>query len=202
MLMQTYWRHARLLGMMLALAVLMVLPATAQNPSTTTTTVPRPLPARAQDQTIEISPSNTTLLTFDRPIHAIIVGDPDVADVTREGDRRVIVTAKKKPGATNLILLDADSNEMFNASIIVADLDPKGERITVQVGGLGPGNLQKQWVYRCPGHRLCEIVKEPELVVSHEPLATTSTTTSETQTERQGRGASTTSNTTSTVNPP
>jgi Flp pilus assembly secretin CpaC len=155
------WRHARPLGLMLAFGVLMALPATAQN-----------------QNPMELAAKTARVLRFDRPIRTAIVGDPSIAEVTVEGDRIVVLSAKKV-GATNLIVLDTDTKEMLNQSIIVADpFEPPtmGARVTLQGGaearGLSPnatrGLLQKVLVYRCPVQRLCEIVTEPQPSVTRE----------------------------------
>jgi Flp pilus assembly secretin CpaC len=98
-----YWRHARLVGLMLALAI---------------------LPAAAQNQSIQLSPGMAKVLMVDRHVATVILGDTgkdqdSIADVTTLEGGMIIVSAKKA-GATNLILLDSDRKEVFNAPIIVS----------------------------------------------------------------------------------
>ena len=77
--------------------------------------------ASAADEVIDLKPGFATVVTVERPVGTAIVGNPEVADISvRAGDKKVVVTAKKAIGATNLIILDVDDKEMFNAEINVA----------------------------------------------------------------------------------
>jgi Flp pilus assembly secretin CpaC len=49
----------------------------------------------------------------------VIVGDHNLIDVVVENDRLAVLTAKDKPGLTNIIVLDKDGGEIFAAPVTV-----------------------------------------------------------------------------------
>jgi Flp pilus assembly secretin CpaC len=56
---------------------------------------------------------------LDRPVGTVIVGNPDIADVTVQSEKIVVLTAKKLQGNTNLIVLDTENNDLLKADIFV-----------------------------------------------------------------------------------
>jgi hypothetical protein len=70
----------------------------------------------------------------------------------------------KTIGTTNLIMLDSSNRELFNAPVVVTDSTKSSGRVTLHATA-GRGGLQKFYVYRCPPRKLCELVKEPEVIV-------------------------------------
>jgi Flp pilus assembly secretin CpaC len=124
-------------------------------------------PTMGQDNAIEISPGTAKVLKFDRSVSTVVVGDPKIADALPQDDNTIILTAKK-PGKTNLIVLGTSNNEILNAPVIVSESATKGDgRVTLHATS-GRGGLQKFYVYRCARGRLCEIVKEPEVVIQRD----------------------------------
>src|SRR5262245_42743366 len=73
--------------------------------------------ALAQDA-VRVRPGYATVLKFDKAFSTVVIGDPQVADVLPRGDRAVLLSGRAV-GTTNLIVLDADSNELFNTTVIV-----------------------------------------------------------------------------------
>lgn len=134
-------------------------------------------PAVAQNSAVvELDPSMAKLLRFEKPLSTIIIGDPTIAEATAQGNQIVALTGKK-PGITNLIVLDASNQELFNAPIAVGEVTKGVGRVTLHAtfGRGGSGALQKFHVYRCARGRLCEIVKEPEVIVQRDVADTTKT---------------------------
>ena len=62
----------------------------------------------------------------------MIVGDHNLIDVVAEHDRLAVLTAKDKPGLTNIIVLDEDGREVFAAPVIVVP-PPRGENDHVRI---------------------------------------------------------------------
>ena len=100
-----------------------------------------------------------------RSVGQIFVGNADVVDVTLQNDRQIVITAKvfdrdKVPGATNLIILDTQNNEMFRADIVVTPPPALEARIPtcmqpripglVQVHSRGRQQLHEYYAYICP----------------------------------------------------
>ena len=92
-----------------------------------------------------------------RSVGQIFVGNVAVADVTLQNDRQIVITAKKVPGATNLIILDTANNEMFRAEIVVAQDAPGAEPPPVgppvgkvQIHSRGRQQLHEYHAYYCP----------------------------------------------------
>jgi hypothetical protein len=121
------------------------------------------LPARAEDKAIHIEVSTAKVLKFDRTIRDVIPGDKDIADVSVEGARTLVVTGKKE-GRTNVIVYDANSNEIYSADIIVGPRNivwgvPKA------AGSKTPEKLDSFSQWNCPPEKLCTFVKESETVL-------------------------------------
>jgi hypothetical protein len=70
-----------------------------------------------------------------------------VVDATLQGKNAILLTAKKITGsaATNLIVLNAQDAEIFNATIIVGSQATKTE---IHSKGKA-GGLHEYWAYRC-----------------------------------------------------
>ncbi|MGD2132138.1 MAG: pilus assembly protein N-terminal domain-containing protein [Maricaulaceae bacterium] len=86
-------------------------------------------PAAALDLTVELDHAHPVRLS--EPASAVIVGNPVIADVTPHDGQTLLVTGKSF-GATNVIALDADGNQIYAAEIHV--VDAAGGRLTVQRG--------------------------------------------------------------------
>ena len=134
-------RHLRLLpqGALLALFWLSLFAPTMQ---------------AAETKTIRLSPGFATLIKLDQVIGTIIIGSPDVVDGTLQGDKAVLLTAKRITGsaATNVIVLDPQGTEIFNATIAV------GSQGSGKVEVHSMGRAGEYWAYRCSP--ICERVED------------------------------------------
>ena len=158
---------------MLAFAVAMVSPATAQGSSDE---------CRPGVSELSLAPGTATLCRFDKPVQTLIPGDENIVEARRAGDdpigSQIVVLLAKKVGTTNVILMDATGNEMLNATVAVTQEAIRGAyRVTMHTLR---ADIKKFWVYRCAPERLCELVEEPKVIVTRE---TETGTEAETTTE-------------------
>lgn len=92
-------------------------------------------PAKGQDL-IDVPLGYSEILKSNETPATVVVGRPEIADVTI-ANRTIILTAKEV-GFTNLILLDADGDELLRTSVQVVPLDRRAEHeIRVIEGGSG-----------------------------------------------------------------
>jgi hypothetical protein len=112
-------------------------------------------PAAAAD-VIRLNAGYVSLIKLDQTVGTIVIGNPDVVDATLQGKNAILLTAKKITGsaATNLIVLNAQDAEIFNASIIVGSQNTKAE---IHSKGKA-GGLHEYWAYRCMP--VCERVED------------------------------------------
>ena len=103
-------------------------------------------PAAATDP-IRLNAGYVSLLKLDQTVGTIVIGNPDVVDATLQGNNAILLTAKKITGsaATNLIVLNTQDAEIFNATIIVGSQATKTE---IHSKGKA-GGLHEYWAYRC-----------------------------------------------------
>jgi hypothetical protein len=108
----------------------------------------------AETKTIRLSPGFATLIKLDQVIGTIIIGSPDVVDGTLQGDKAVLLTAKRITGsaATNVMVLDPQGTEIFNATIAV------GSQGSGKVEVHSMGRAGEYWAYRCSP--ICERVED------------------------------------------
>jgi Pilus formation protein N terminal region len=113
-------------------------------------------PAAAADP-IRLNPGYVSLVKLDQTVGTIVIGNPDVVDATLQGKNAILLTAKKITGsaATNLIVLNAQDAEIFNATIIVGSQG--GTKTEIHSKGKA-GGLHEYWAYRCMP--TCERVKD------------------------------------------
>lgn len=74
-------------------------------------------PPRALDLTMNIA----ELLRLDQPAATIIVGNPEIADVSIVDELTVLLTGRAA-GVTNLITMDADGGQTANVELRVSDI--------------------------------------------------------------------------------
>lgn len=117
------------------------------------------------DEPIQLRPGFATLLKLDRSVGTVIIGNPDIAEATVQSEKTVVLTAKKTTGATNVIILDNENNEFFNARITVG-----GQNVgKVEIHTKGRRQLHEYYAYNCTP--VCERVKD-ELESMPRPPAT------------------------------
>ena len=104
-------------------------------------------PAAAADP-IRLNPGYVSLVKLDQTVGTIVIGNPDVVDATLQGKNAILLTAKKITGsaATNLIVLNAQDAEIFNATIVVGSQG--GTKTEIHSKGKA-GGLHEYWAYRC-----------------------------------------------------
>ena len=73
-------------------------------------------PLQAKPLTLKVLIDEVRLIRLKKGAAQIIVGNPAIADVTYQSARIIVVTGKSY-GVTNLIVLDAKGNEVFNARL-------------------------------------------------------------------------------------
>ena len=113
-------------------------------------------PARATEP-IRLNPGYVSLLKLDQTISTIVIGNPDIVDATLQGKNAILLTAKKITGsaATNVIVLNPQDAEIFNATIIVGSQG--GGKTEIHSKGKS-GGLHEYWAYRCTP--TCERVED------------------------------------------
>lgn len=85
-------------------------------------------PALASADVLTVTQNQAVRLTLPLPARDIIVGDPDIADVT-VADRRHLIVVGKAFGSTNLIVTGENGQTLFNRQIMVPT--PQIGRVTV-----------------------------------------------------------------------
>ena len=90
------------------------------------------------------------VITFDKPVATLYVGNPVIADVTVIDNRHAFLQGKAF-GATNLIALDANGQQVANRHVVVA-----GGGVSVVTLQRGPS----QTTYSCAATR-CETSPTP-----------------------------------------
>ena len=102
---------------------------------------------------IKLRPGFTKLITFDRPVTTVSIGNPAVADTTPQSDRAVLLTGKAV-GSTNVIALDDAQKIVFDATVIVGSQSAGKVLIYSK-----PKQLHQYWAYHCTP--VCERVDDP-----------------------------------------
>ena len=77
-------------------------------------------PCRAFDDTMAIALGTGTLLTLERPFETVLVGDPQVVDVSRQTDHIVLLKGVNR-GTTNVVFVDEQSIAIANIRVVVRD---------------------------------------------------------------------------------
>lgn len=70
-------------------------------------------------ETIDITIDFAKILKLERPAETIVIGNPGIADAS-VGDDTTIVLTGKAAGTTNMIILDANGEELANAIVQVS----------------------------------------------------------------------------------
>lgn len=87
--------------------------------------------ARAHANEIQVPIDNAQMLTFEKPMRTVSIGNPAIADITVI-DRTHVLVLGKTFGSTNIIALDPAGREAMNDQIVVTARP--GGTVTVQRG--------------------------------------------------------------------
>jgi hypothetical protein len=115
------FRNRHLLNAAAAMATLLALGAAGMAADIAAERLERPQCILGRPQCIvELQPGMTKIVPVraDRPVQAIIIGNPNVADVSVINLRAIAITGKGA-GLTNVILFDAEGTEISNSNIQV-----------------------------------------------------------------------------------
>ena len=114
----------------------------------------------AETETIRLNPGFARLIKLDQTIGTVVIGSTDVVDATLQGDKAVLLTAKRITGAaaTNVVILDPQSREIFNATIAVGFGSGKIEIHSKGRDSRPPGSVHEYWAYRCSP--ICDRVED------------------------------------------
>ncbi len=117
-----------------------------------------PHAVNAQDTTdvLRVTVDKSATLRIDRAASVVMVGQPEIADVAVESPRLIFVLGRKV-GETNLVVLDAQGNNLVNVAVVVV---PEPERtVTIYRGTPGVSTLSCD--PRCSGTRNPGTEREP-----------------------------------------
>lgn len=99
-------------------------------------------PAYAADNSVALALDEVHTLTFKTPVATVYVGNPTIADVTMLDARHAFVQGKGY-GRTNIVALNRDNAQVFNARITVVGARDSGtvtlnrgaQRVTLTCAG-------------------------------------------------------------------
>ncbi|HVZ01788.1 MAG TPA: pilus assembly protein N-terminal domain-containing protein [Dongiaceae bacterium] len=112
------------------------------------------LSARAEDR-LDINWREARVVRLAKPATSVIVGDPTVADVTLD-DPTTVVVFGKAPGETNLIVLSATEEMLFDWPVVVSPSNTR--HVTVLNATADPSPVEV--LYSC-GQERCTRVLSP-----------------------------------------
>ncbi len=96
------------------------------------------LPSSAGAETLTVTLDKTLVLRPSEPVSVVMVGNPEIADVTAESPRLIFVIGLAA-GETNLLMLDDSGKELASYDVVVV---PERERhVTVHRGADGVSTL-------------------------------------------------------------
>lgn len=79
-----------------------------------------PAASIAGEDAMEIAVGAGTLLTLDAPFKTVLIGDPEIVDVSRQTDRTAFLKGIGR-GASNIVFLDAQDMVIANIRVIVSE---------------------------------------------------------------------------------
>ena len=82
------------------------------------------------EREIVLQPGHSDILQLSRPARTIIIGSPNIADATLNGDTTLVLTGQRV-GLTNLIILDAAGAEITRAALRVG---PRETKVVIRHG--------------------------------------------------------------------
>lgn len=94
------------------------------------------LPATVHaQQDISVYVDYARVLKFDRTVSKVIIGNPDIADVTVSDPQTIVLTGRSY-GTTNLVVLDADGAALVDERIVVGRDQANTLRVYRNVDGV------------------------------------------------------------------
>lgn len=93
-----------------------------------------PASANAQ-QDISVFVDYARVLKFDRMVSKVIIGNPEIADVTVSDPQTIVLTGRSY-GTTNLVVLDADGAALVDERIVVGRDQANTLRVYRNVDGV------------------------------------------------------------------
>lgn len=88
--------------------------------------------AQPTNAPLTVSTGQAARITLSAPVRDLVVGDPNVADVSLVNDRTLVILAKKV-GSTTVLAFDARGHALADRQIVVSDIPAGG--VVVQRGG-------------------------------------------------------------------
>jgi len=130
------------------------------------------LPASAQDGMYSVKLNRTEIVHLPEPAAAIVIGNPNVADVTVHSSDTIFIVGRGY-GDTNIIILNAEGQKVMDAEVHVTT---SNSRKNVRVFG---GSSTMRASYNCSPY--CQpapiLGDNPEFVEANSPEAQTTTNT-------------------------
>lgn len=90
-----------------------------------------PAAAPAAPRNLSVAAGQATTLSFNGAVRDVVVGDPQIADVSVVNDRTLVILGKRV-GVTSLFAFDAQGRTLSGGQVLVTDA--AADAITVQRG--------------------------------------------------------------------
>jgi Flp pilus assembly secretin CpaC len=75
--------------------------------------------AEEKDEAVRVTLDFAKIVKLNEPASTVIVGNSGIVEAAIEDDKTMVLTGQA-PGATNIIVMDADGNEIENVRVVVA----------------------------------------------------------------------------------
>src|SRR5437773_11666099 len=85
-------------------------------------------PAAALAESLAVNIDQAARVTLSRPAHDVMVGNPEIADVTILDARHLMITGKVY-GVTNLMVADTTGRTIFSRQLVVSA--PDANRVSI-----------------------------------------------------------------------
>ena len=112
---------------------------------------------------VQLTPGFTRLVTFNRSIATVVIGNPEVADARAQTDRSIVLVGKAV-GITNLIALDNAGTEVFSSLVVVGARDAGKVIINARK------QLHEYWAYRCTADNCVRVEDRLEYLQPAAPI--------------------------------
>jgi len=118
------------------------------------------LSARAEDR-LDVNWREARVVRLAKPATSVIVGDPTVADVTLD-DPTTVVVFGKAPGETNLIVLSASQEMLFDWPLVVSPSNARKVTVLNAQGDPAPVEV----LYSCGPERCARVLSPSDISFS------------------------------------